>query len=86
MANKKEMQSLLQALTAQPVLAGRGFLFTLEAPEVVAVHRGSHLRGIWRCEGGSFTWTPAGYATATHTVRDHEAALRYTLVALSTAN
>lgn len=85
MCTDEEIKALLEALLAQPVLAQRGFTFRVENADELLTFRGPHLRGIWRCVKGEFAWTPAGYTVHTHTVRDVEAALRYTLVALATA-
>ena len=86
MANQKEMMQLQAQLQAQPVLSERGFRFELAGPEELAVFRGQHLRALWRCAHGSFTWTPSGYTEPIHSVRDPGAALRYTLVALATSD
>ena len=85
MCNKQSMQILLRSLSGQPVLAERGFHFNLESAEELTVQRGTHLRGVWRCADGVFTWTPGGYSVPTHTVRNADDALRYTLVAVSPA-
>lgn len=86
MCTEVEIKTLLQKLLDQPVLAQRGFRFEVAAAHELLAYRGAHLRGIWRCADGEFAWTPAGYSVATHAVRDVEAAMRYTLVALATAN
>ena len=85
MCNAHEMRKLLEALLSQPILAQRGFSFSLESTEELIAYRGSHMRGIWRCVNGEYAWTPAGYVAPSHTVRNVDAALRYTLVALATA-
>lgn len=85
MCNALEIKKLLDALLSQPILAQRGFSFTIENTEELIAYRGPHMRGIWRCLNGEYAWTPAGYVAPTHTVRDVNAALRYTLVALATA-
>lgn len=86
MCSQEEIEKLLDVLLGQPILAQRGFTFRIEKGEELLAFRGSHLRGIWRCESGEFAWTPAGYAVATHTVRDVGSAVRYTLVALATSS
>lgn len=85
MVDNRELKSLLALLTVQPLLADRGYSFVLEWPVELAVLRGTHVHGIWRCEHGLFAWTPPGYTEPTHTVLTAEAALRYTLVALATS-
>lgn len=85
MCNAREMQRLMDLLLSQSILIQRGFSFAMENAEELIAFRGPHMRGIWRCERGEYAWTPAGYGTPTHTVRNIEAALRYTLVALATA-
>jgi hypothetical protein len=84
--NSKDMRELRELLHSEPVLTQRGFRFALEADTELSVHRGSHLRGVWRCAHGRFEWTPAGYSDPTHSVSGIEAAVRYTLVALATGN
>lgn len=84
MCTEEAIKKLLEMLLAQPVLARRGYAFRVENGDELLAFRGPHLRGIWRCADGEFAWTPAGYTVPTHAVRDVEAALRYTLVALAT--
>lgn len=86
MCTEEAIRMLLELLRAQPVLAPRGYTFHVENGDELLTFRGSHLRGIWRCCDGEFAWTPAGYTVPTHTVRDVEAALRYTLVAIATTS
>lgn len=86
MANPEELRRLHDLLTAQPILAERDFRFSFDGQDRLIVNRSSHLRGIWRCAGNQFTWTPAGYNQPTHSVRDADAALRYTLIVLATAS
>ncbi len=86
MANPDELRRLYEALCAQPILAERDFRFALEGHDRLVVNRGAHTRGIWRCAGNRFTWTPAGYNEPTHTVREADAAQRYTLIVLATAS
>lgn len=45
--------------------------------EVLIVRRG-HVRGVWRCEGQQFAWTPSGYNEPLHRADDVAAAIAYT--------
>ena len=47
-----------------------------ERGEVVIARRG-HVLGLWRCERGLLTWTPAGYGEAVHKASSLEAALTF---------
>ena len=49
----------------------------------VVIERRSHVRGIWRCMGGAFAWTPAGYNEPVYQAPDLEAAVTFTRDLLS---
>ncbi len=86
MSNPTAIRRLHDALTGQTVLAGRGYSFDIEeSTHALVARRGDHVRGVWRCADGEFTWTPPGYAHPTHRVADVDSALRYTVVVLATA-
>lgn len=86
MCTEEEIMKLLETLLGQPVLAQRGYSFRIERGDELLTFRGQHMRGMWRCRDGEFAWIPAGYAVSTHAVRDVQAAVRYTLIALSTTS
>lgn len=86
MCTQETIKKLLATLLGQPILAQRGYTFRIENGVELLAFRGQHLRGVWRCERGEFAWIPAGYTVSTHSVGDVDAAVRYTLVALSTSS
>jgi hypothetical protein len=51
----------------------------------VVIERRGHVRGIWRCLGGEFAWTPAGYNEPVHEAADIEAAVAYTQALLQSS-
>jgi hypothetical protein len=71
----------LDTLSSDQELQERGYsFFTMGG---VLVEREGHARGIWRCTGNGFSWTPAGYNEPIHWVADADAAASYTLKLLS---
>ena len=44
----------------------------------ILIERRGHMRGIWRCIGGTFSWTLAGYNEPVHTAGGIDEALHYT--------
>ena len=47
------------------------------------IERRGHLRGIWRCMDGGFSWTPAGYNEPVFQAKNLEDAVTFTLSVLS---
>jgi hypothetical protein len=75
--NLEQKQRLLAKLLENAELRSRGYNFTIAGG--VLVEREGHARGLWRCSGIGFSWTPAGYNEPVHWVEDVEGAVRYTL-------
>lgn len=75
--SSEEQERLLHRLAQHVDLKSRGYNFSIMGG--VLVEREGHARGLWRCAGTGFSWTPAGYNEPVHWAEDVEAALRYTL-------
>ena len=77
----RDLLALLQPIV-QAHQAGEGAVVGDHGGAVI--ERRGHMRGIWRCMGGTFAWTPAGYNEPTHQVPDLDAALSYTQTVILT--
>lgn len=78
MPNHSEQVALFNRLNALIKSASSGFTVeTGDYGEVVLQRRG-HVRGFWRCHGGYFAWTPAGYNEPAYKAAGIDAAVAYT--------
>ncbi|MCB1504418.1 MAG: hypothetical protein KDJ47_05515 [Hyphomicrobiaceae bacterium] len=74
---------LLELLCKHEVLRLRGYSFAIGPKGGVVIDRWGHVRGMWRYKNDRFSWTPASHTSSVHWSEDAEAAVRYTLVALT---
>lgn len=83
-ANERDVE-LLDLLRKHEVLRLRGYSFVLGVEGGVVIDRWGHVRGVWHHDGERYAWTPASNSEPIHWSDDAEAAVRYTLVTLTTA-
>lgn len=58
-------EQLLVALGTDADLTAAGCAAEAASPVGIIVRRGSHYRGAWRWDRGTYAFTPAGYGEAT---------------------
>ncbi len=78
MPNPSEQLTLFNSLNKLMKSSPRGFSVEIGDHGEVMLQRRGHVRGFWRCHGGHFAWTPAGYSEPAHTAADIDAAVAYT--------
>lgn len=83
METRQYESELLSQLLAHEVLALRGFSFDHADREGIIVERWGHFVGLWHFDGEVYVWTPAGYSEPTDRFADQDAAVRHTLVVIS---
>lgn len=84
MTSNSHCRELLELLSSHEILILRGYNFAIGSCGRLVVERRGHVRGLWGFDGVQFTWTPAGTTEPTYWAPSIEAAVRYTLVVLST--
>ena len=78
MPNPSEQETLFKRLTTLMKSASSGFSVEIGDNGEVVLQRSGHVRGFWRCHGGHFAWTPAGYNEPAYKAADIDAAVAYT--------
>jgi hypothetical protein len=70
---------LLETLRLSLAADRSGFTAEADGPSGVLILNRGHYRGVWRWEEGSYSFTPGGYGSSTHSAPTPQAAVRYTL-------
>lgn len=79
MANADQEQQLLHKLRVALAGNARGFTAECDGPSGVVILNNGHYRGVWHWMEGSYSFTPGGYASSTHSAPTDGDAVRYTL-------
>lgn len=79
MTNANHEQQLLHKLRASLADDARGFTAEFGGPSGVLILNKGHYRGVWHCMDGSYSFTPGGYGSSTHSAPTPQDAIRFTL-------
>lgn len=71
-------EQLLVALGTDADLTAAGCAAEVASPVGIIVRRGTHYRGAWSWQRGTFSFTPAGYSQATVNAATIDEAVRVT--------
>ena len=79
MEHADQEQQLLRKLSASLADDARGFTAEPAGPSGVLILNNGHYRGVWHWMDGSYSFTPGGYGSSTHSAPTPQDAVRFTL-------